>query len=405
MSKYNFTNNNTITIPQYDYKGKDRQFNYHTGYKFIPFQTTMMIADATTLAGGALSGDGFLYVGCSDTISMKELETICAMSDIDAIQKQLAKLSPRKARKLAAKYKKSYADTYNIAMNKFIEWSVDTGMTDALMKNFMKSVPKTDNDGNPLDRDSYKIITEMFFAMETKHKTQVQPDTFMVSTLNPIRNFEEMTDAKLLFFLDNIKGKMPHLLCVVYSEKENYYGLDDIPYYEFSYLPNAITSVFHPAQVSEVPMWLSHLRQTLMGTLLKVDSNKKGKSGIDIQIVTEVIDYCNGYVHLVANHQDENYVGVTIKTEDGDITAPKNQYRWWVPVDDAVQQGSTMSLMTGDFGSKPMDVAFLGGMARDEMMRSSSILCALLPCGKNKTSSRQDLWTGGGKEMKAEIRK
>ena len=158
MSKYNFTNNNTITIPQYDYKGKDRMFNYHTGYKFIPFQTTMMIADASTLAGGALSGDGFLYVGCSDTISMKELETICAMSDIDAIQKQLSKLSHRKARKLQAKYQKSYADTYNIAMNKFIEWCVDGGMTDALMKNFMKEVPTTDGEGKPLEREDYKKI-------------------------------------------------------------------------------------------------------------------------------------------------------------------------------------------------------------------------------------------------------
>ncbi len=404
MSKYNFTNNNTITIPQYDYKGQNRMFNYQTGYKFIPFQTTMMIADATTLAGGALSGDGFLYVGCSDTISMKDLETICAMSDIDALTKQLSKLSQRKARKLQAKYQKSYADTYNIAMNTFIEWCVDTGMTDALMKNFMKEVPKTDNDGNPLDRDSYKMITEMFFAMGTKHEHQVQPDTFMVSTLNPVRNFEEMTDAKLLFFLDNIKGKMPHLLCVVYSEKENYYGLDDIPYYEFSYLPNAITSVFHPSQIGEVPMWLSHLRQSLQGTLLKVDSKKKGKNGLDIQVVMEVLDYCNGYVHLVANHQDDQYQGITIKTEKGDITAPKNQYRWWVPVDDVMKQGSSIGLMTGGFGSKPMDVAFLGGMARDEMMRSSSILCALLPCGKDKTSSRQDLWSGG-KEMKAEIRK
>jgi len=403
MSNYKLTNNNTVCIPQRDYKGRDRMFNYQTGYKFIPFQTTMMIADAMTLAGGALSGDGFLYVGCSDTIPMADLEKVCAMSDLGDFEKKLNKLSPRKKKKLLSKYKKSYTDTYNIAMNKFIEWCVDTGMTKALFKYFMKSVPEVNSEGEPLEREDWNVITELFFAMETKHDNKVQPDTFGVSTLNPIRNFEEMTDAKFLFFLCNIKGKQPHLLCVVHSEKENYYGLDDINYYEFSYLPNAITSVLHPNQIDEMPMWISHLKNRLKGSILSVDSKKDGSNGKDIQIVTDVIDYCNGYVHIVAHHNDKQVHDIKVATANGDITAPKNQYRWWLPLDEAVAQGSTISLMTGDFGSKPMDVAFLSGMARDEMMRSCSILCALLPCGKNRTQSRGDVW--GTQDFKAEVKK
>ena len=403
MSNYKLTNNNTVCIPQQDYKGRDRMFNYQTGYKFIPFQTTMMIADATTLAGGALSGDGFLYVGCSDTIPMADLEKVCAMSDLNAIDKQMKSLSMKKQKRLMNKYKQSYSDTYNIAMNKFIEWCVDSGMTKAMFKYFMANVPSVNSEGEPLEREDWNIITELFFAMGTTREKQVQPDTFGVSTLNPIRNFEAMTDAKFLFFLCNIKGKPPHLLCVVHSAKENYYGLDDINYYEFSYLPNAITSVVHPSMIDEMPMWINHLKQRLKGSLLSVDSNKKGSSGKDIQIVSDVIDYCNGYVHIVAHHNDTQPHDIKIATAKGDITAPKNQYRWWLPLDEAVQAGSTISLMTGDYGSTAMDVAFLSGMRREEMMRSSSILCALLPCGKNRTQSRGDLW--GADDLKCEVKK
>ena len=403
MSNYKLTNNNTVCVQQQDYKGRDRMFNYQTGYKFIPFQSTMMIADAMCAVGGALSGDDFLYVGCSDTIPMADLEKVCAMSDLNALDKQMKSLSMRKKKRLMNKYKQSYSDTYNIAMNKFIEWCVDTGMSKALFKYFMKSVPEVNSEGEPLEREDWNVITEMFFALETRYDNKVQPDTFGVSTLNPIRNFEGMTDAKFLFFLCNIKGKPPHLLCVVYSEKENYYGLDDINYYEFSYLPNAITSVVHPSMIDEMPMWISHLKQRLKGSILSVESKKKGSNGKDIQIVTDVIDYCNGYVHIVAHHNDTQQHDIRIATAKGDITAPKNQYRWWLPLDEAVQAGSTVSLMTGDFGSKPMDVAFLSGMRREEMMRSSSILCALLPCGKNRTQSRGDLW--GAENLKCEVKK
>lgn len=402
---YKLTNNNTVFIPQIDYKGDDRDFNYLTGMKFIPFQTTMMIADASTLAGGALSGDGFLYVGCSDTIPMEDLEKVSAMSDLADLHKQLGKLSPRKKKKLLKKMEQSYSDTYNIAMNKFIEWCVDSDLSRSMIKYFMNTVPTVNDEGEALTREDWCYITECLFARETQYD-KVQPNTFPVSTLNPIRNFEAMTDAKFLFFLCNIKGKIPHLLCVVHSEKENYYGLDDIPYYEFSYLPNAITAVLHPSQIDEMPMWLGHLNKRLKGAILAIDSNKKTPNGKDIQIVIEVLDYCNGYVHLVAHHHDENRgPAIRIKTDKGDITAPANQYRWWVPLDQLVAQGSDRRLMTVDFGSVPMDVAFLSGMKRDEMMRSCSILCALVPLAKNKTKSQQDLWVGDRKEMKAEVRK
>ena len=405
--KYNFTNNNTITISQKDYKGKDRMFNYKTGYRFIPLQTTMMIADDATLATGVLSGQGFLYVGCSDVISMADLKTICAFSDQAEVAKKLQKLSARKRKKFERQLTKSYNDTYNIGMNHFIKWCVSNGLTQAMIKWFLGKTEKDIQegmDGGIKDGD-WEYLTEAYFCMETEGEN-LNPHIFNLATLNPVRNFEGMTDARLMFFLDNIKSNRPTLLCVVYSEKENYYGLDDINYYEFSYLPNAITSVIHPTQQSSVPMWLSHLKSRLNGAILKVESNKAGQNGQDIQIVTDVLDYCNGYVHLVAHHQDKGYEGIKIMKGNGEVfQAPKNQYRWWVPLDPAVAQGSTLSILTSDFGSKPMDVAFLSEMARDEMMRSASLVTALLPCGKNRSKSKSELWGLDKDNIKPEVRK
>jgi hypothetical protein len=405
--KYNFTNNNTITVSQRDYKGKDRKFNYQTGYRFIPLQTTMMIADDATLATGILSGQGFLYLGCSDTISMADLKTICAFSDQAEVAKKLQKLSPRKRKKFERQLSKSYNDTYNIGMNEFIKWCVSNGLTQAMIKHFLDKSEKdiAEGMGGEVTDADWAYLTEVFFCMETGAEG-LNPHLFNLATLNPVRNFEGMTDARLMFFLDNIKTNRPTLLCVVYSEKENYYGLDDINYYEFSYLPNAITSVIHPHQQDTVPMWLSHLKQRLNGAILRVESNKPSQNGQDIQIVTDVLDYCNGYVHLVAHHQDKGYDGIKIQNGNGEVfQAPKNQYRWWVPLDQAVAQGSTLSLLTADFGSKPMDVAFLSELARDEMMRSASIITALLPCGKNRSKSKIELWGGDAKSRMPEVRK
>ena len=404
---YNFTNNNTITISQRDYKGQDRMFNYQTGYRFIPLQTTMMIADANTFATGHLSGQGFLYVGCSDVISMDDLKTICAFSDQGSVAKKIEKLSPRKRKKFQRQVTKSYNDTYNIGMNEFIKWCVSNGLTQAMVKNFLGKTEKDIQEGmgGDIGVDEWSHITEAYFTMETG-KSELTPFIFNLATLNPVRNFEEMTDARLMFFLDNIKSNRPTLLCVVYSEKENYYGLDDIRYYEFSYLPNAITSVLHPHQVSSMPMWLSHLKQRLNGAILKVESNKKDQNGQDIQVVVDVLDYCNGYVHIAAHHHDTQYKGISIAMGNGEVLeAPKNQYRWWVPLDPSVAQGSTLSLLTSDFGSKPMDVAFLREMERDELMRASSILTALLPCGKNRSQSKAGLWGGTAETRKPEVRK
>lgn len=405
--KYNFTNNNTITIKQTDYKGQDRHFNYGTGYDFIPLQTTMMIADAKTFATGALSGTGYLYVGCSDVIPMSDLKTICAYSDQPALKKQFSKLNKRKQDRLLKQVKENAAETYNICVVAFLQWLVDNDLSKAIVDNFFqkswKDILEEAKKETDIDNEALTGLTEAFLALGTG-QTGLTPNNFGLATLNPVRNYEAMTDAKLMFFLDNIKGNEPTLLCVVYSEKENYYGLDDINYYEFSYLPNAITSVLHPQQQGMFPMWKQHLKQRLKGAILRVESKKVEQNGQDIQIVTDVLDYCNGYVHCVAHHQDIGYEGIKIMNGDGEvINAPKNQYRWWVPLDQAVVGNQTLSLLTSDFGTQAMDNAFLLDLHREEMLRSSSVLLALLPCGKNRSKSNGQLWDNG--QLKPEIRK
>jgi len=402
---YNFTNNNTISIKQKDYKGQDRMFNYGTGYDFIPLQTTMMIADANTFATGALSGQGFLYLGCSATIPMSDLKTICDYSDQQALQKQLKKLNKKKQDRLVKQVKTNAVDTYNICKFAFLQWLIDNDLSKAMYDGF--SEPNW-NDvlkmaGVPACNDLFIGLTEGMLARGTG-QDHLSPHNFGVATLNPVRNYQAMTDAKLLFFLDNIKSNEPTLLCVVYSEKENYYGLDDINYYEFSYLPNAITSVIHPHQQPMFPFWKAHLKKRLNGSILRVESNKTSQNGQDIQIVTNVLDYCNGYVHIVAHHQDTDYKGVTIANGNGEvINAPANQYRWWLPLDKAVVGNSTLSLLTSDFGKEAMDNAFLVELQRDEMLRSASVWLALLPCGKNRSQSNQALWGNGN--VKPEVRK
>ena len=53
--------------------------------------------------------------------------------------------------------------------------------------------------------------------------------------------------------------------------------------------------------------------------------------------------------------------------------------------------------------AEAMDNAFLVELQREEMLRSASVLMALLPCGKNRSQSNQALWGNGN--QKPEVRK
>ena len=64
-------------------------------------------------------------------------------------------------------------------------------------------------------------------------------------TLNPTRNYEDlMGDSKLMFFIENTPNA-PMILAVLYNERQNYYGLDDLHYYEFGKAPSL--NAFDPA--------------------------------------------------------------------------------------------------------------------------------------------------------------
>lgn len=379
-----FYQDNMVYIPQtaeHNNNGihqGDRCFNGGVGKRFRALSTTLIFP--SNLPGvqhkvvqPELANKGFLYLGLSDVVPDKVIREMCKNSSLEDRQKlhkkiedfykleeQLLKTPPAKRRKFKAKYKKmkrvveaaikdNNKTMYNVS-DLFVDFLIKNEFVDALEYFMGKLQPE-------FKKDKKTLVHEWMMWLHEDNPTGTN-----LMTLNPTRNYEDlMGDSKLMFFIENTPNA-PMILAVLYNERQNYYGLDDLHYYEFGKAPSV--NAFDPACKDEEEAVLSMVEKQLKGSLLRIPQKdwigNKYNGADRYEITTSVVSRRGETLHITAHTYDNlpSAQGqVSVVWGDKEIKSKRNEYSWNLPITEATTYPDDPQVMDKSFFGKPAVVA------------------------------------------------
>jgi hypothetical protein len=356
----------------------DRCFNGGVGKRFRALSTTLIFP--SNLPGvqhkvvqPELANKGFLYLGLSDVVPDKVIREMCKNSSLEDRQKlhkkiedfykleeQLLKTPPAKRRKFKAKYKKmkrvveaaikdNNKTMYNVS-DLFVDFLIKNEFVDALEYFMGKLQPE-------FKKDKKTLVHEWMMWLHEDNPTGTN-----LMTLNPTRNYEDlMGDSKLMFFIENTPNA-PMILAVLYNERQNYYGLDDLHYYEFGKAPSV--NAFDPACKDEEEAVLSMVEKQLKGSLLRIPQKdwigNKYNGADRYEITTSVVSRRGETLHITAHTYDNlpSAQGqVSVVWGDKEIKSKRNEYSWNLPITEATTYPDDPQVMDKSFFGKPAVVA------------------------------------------------
>ena len=376
-----FYQDNMVYIPQtaeHNNNGihqGDRCFNGGVGKRFRALSTTLIFPQNLPgvqhkIVQPELANKGFLYLGLSDVVPDKTIREMCKNSSTEDRQKlhnqietfyqmeqKIAQAKTRQQRrKLMPKYKKlkrkveaaikdNNKTMYNVS-DLFADFLVKNEFVDAL-EYFMGSLR------DEFKKDKKTLVQEWMMWLHEDNPTGTN-----LMTLNPTRNYEDlMGDSKLMFFVENTPNA-PMILAVLYNERQNYYGLDDLHYYEFGKAPSL--NAFDPACKDEEEAILSMVNKQLEGALLRIPQKdwigNKYNGADRYEITTQVVARRGETLHITAHTYDNCDTAqgnVSIVWGDKEVKSKANEYSWNLPITEDTTYADDPQIMDKSFFGKP----------------------------------------------------